>query len=181
MAAFASVELLQDRLQTDFDTLDRARAENLLDSATGIIKREARQFIEQVVDDVEVFPASSSSVLLLPELPVTAVSSVVAGSNPLTLTDDYLVDFTAGLLSVRYPAWLRWQDDVTVTYTHGYATVPDDLVAICVEMAARAWINPRGVLSEQIGTYSARFVNTKPGLVLLEHEEHIVRSYRPRP
>ena len=181
MAAFATVTLLEDRLQTDLDATDSNRALQLLDAATGLIKREARQHIEQVVDDVIVLPPTGTNTLLLPELPVTAVTSVVVDGLTLSAVNDYTVLFDSGVVRLRQPRWRRWLHDTTVTYTHGYATVPDDLVGLCVEMSARAWVNPRGVASEQIGTYSARYITGKPGLVLLEHEEQLVRSYRPKP
>lgn len=177
MASFATSYELADRLQTDFDALQRSQADELLTSTTAMIKREARQTIELVTNDAVTLDASSTRVLLLPELPVVSVASVTVDGVVLTESVDYLVSANGVLASTNR---LRtWRSPAAVVYTHGYATVPGDLKAICIEAAARAWVNPRGVLSEQIGTYSARFVNNKPGLVLLDHEMAIVHSYRP--
>lgn len=180
MARLATAADLEDYLQTTFTAAETLQAETLLDHASGIIRRVAGQDFDQVVDDVVTLPASYTSTLLLPQLPATAVASVVTSGTTLTVDVDYEAVLPAGILRRLKNA--KWAKSVTVTYTHGFATVPDDLVAICTEMAARAWVNPRGLLSEQIGNYSARWgADNVAGLGLNVDERAIVQSYRAVP
>lgn len=180
MAALATVADLEDYLQVDLDATDELRATTLLDLASGLIRRVAGQTFDQVADDQVTLEATYTNRLLLPQLPVTAISSVVTNSVTLTENLHYETVLPAGI--IRRLSTGRWNYPTTVTYTHGYATIPDDLRAICVEMAARAWVNPRGLQSEQIGNYSARWGSTGvTGIGLDEMEEKVIMSYRAVP
>lgn len=175
MAMFASVDDLADRLQTDFDTEDRVRAHRLIEHATGMVQHAARQRFELVTDDEIGLMPTGTRLLLLPELPVVDITSV----NAVGSLDEESYTFTrSGLL---YHNTGRWNTVTTVVYTHGYDPIPDDVAAMVVDIAARAWQNPRSVLSEQIGTYSARYPNNRTGLSLLEDELNLLHQYRPAP
>jgi len=92
----------------------------------------------------------------------------VAVSFPDRSDFEYWVDEDAGLVSIIRSAWF-WEDDVDgasfgrgwrnvlVEYTGGYATIPDDLEQIAIELVAEAF-NARGkdtsLQSESIGSYS---------------------------
>lgn len=178
MTMFASVDELADYLQVDFEPEDRVRAHRLLETATGVIQRAARQTFEAVVADSVALLPTNTNLLLLPELPVTDVVSVTVQGSAMD-SGAYLWT-VSGLLYALLPN-ACWTHEATVVYDHGFAVIPDDIVAITIAMAGRAWQNPRGVLSEQIGTYSARYPNDRSGLILLPEEKELVGSYRPRP
>ena len=180
MVAFATPDDLAERLQVEFDVDDYVRATGLIEQASGLVQRTTRQTITQVVGDVITLPATYTSLLMLPELPVTAVASLVYDGSTWTDGTDYAWT-TSGLIVTagRYAA--IWSRPTVVTYTHGYATVPDDIVSIVIDMSARAWQNPRGVLSEQIGTYSARYPAGQTGLTVMPDEAMLLHQYRPVP
>lgn len=178
MAAFATLEDLAARLQVDLASLNVDAAVLLLDSATGIIKGEADgQQIEQSVDDSIVVQPSRglSSLVWLPQHPVTAVASVTVDGVVLVADRDYT--WTVSGMLWRGGRGV-WASPVAVVYTHGYPTVPDDLRAVCVDMAARAMANPTGSTSIRQGEYSESWNNSDAvGLGLLDYEKTIVRRY----
>lgn len=179
MAAFASTTDLEDYLQVTFDAADNVRAAKLLDHASAVIRRTARQDFDFTSNDAITLQPTGTKILLLPQLPVTAVGSVVMDGITLVDDIDYRVTLPAGIIKHLRK---RWTKPVDVVYSHGYSTLPEDLKAICVEMSARAWTNPRGVISEQIGNYSARWGADGPaGLALDEQEKMTVMSYRAVP
>lgn len=179
MAAFASTQDLEDYLQVTFDAADNVRAAKLLDHASAMIRRTARQDFDFTSNDAITLAPTQTDTLLLPQLPVTAVASVTTDGLLLTEETDYRVMLPAGIIRHLRK---RWTKPIDVVYSHGYTTLPEDLKAICVEMSARAWVNPRGVLSEQIGNYSARWGADGPaGLALDDLEKMTVMSYRAVP
>lgn len=180
MAAFASTTDLEDYLQVTFDATDNIRAGKLLDHASAVIRRAARQDFDFTSGDTVALAPTGTDTLLLPQLPVTAVASVTVDGVVLTTDVDYRVALPAGIL--RRLGAGRWNQPVDVVYSHGYTALPEDLKAICVEMSARAWVNPRGVISEQIGNYSARWsAEATAGMALDDDEMMMVKSYRAVP
>lgn len=109
-------------------------------------------------------PARGSSVFLLPGFPISGVSSVETRCDItwtlLTPDTDYRWN-SAGFVSRTRIAdgtsWGRWWPreigSIRVTYTSGFASIPDSVRAIALGIAARGLSNPLGILSEQIGDY----------------------------
>jgi hypothetical protein len=81
-------------------------------------------------------------VLLLPERPVTAITTVVANSVTLSPSTDYRFTRAGRLISGTLLAiGTDWTYGATVTYDHGYAETTDEYVAVktvCLEVASRA-------------------------------------------
>ena len=101
---FASYSDLEDRLRVTFDAAEQVQATALLDQAEQIIKATAGQTIDQVSNDTVTVYGDGTGVILLPEYPVTAVTSVVDW-DAATLTVD--VDYrwsTLGVLRRLSPA-----------------------------------------------------------------------------
>jgi hypothetical protein len=96
----------------------------------------------------------------LPQRPVTEVGSVVDVNGTdvaYTLAGETL------LLDPTVPDPWAWEPRrspvayVDVTYTHGYETIPEVIVAIVCQVAARAYGSPSntaGTSQETIGSYS---------------------------
>ena len=57
------------------------------------------------------------------------------------------------------PHWGGPSARVTVTYTHGFATVPPSVKAAVLSMAARAAASPAGVRQESIAGYSVTYAD----------------------
>lgn len=154
--AFATTDNLGDVLGVEIDPED-AQAIAALDAATAMIQALTNQTLEQVEDDVLVLDGSGTRALLLPEFPVTEVSSVeldgvaLAASEYQWSADGYLR--RAGSV---WPADLR---NIEVTYTHGYATLPTLIVSMTAKLAARLYQVPASVRQETIGSYSTSYVS----------------------
>lgn len=155
MTSLASVPQLQARLTTDIVDMERALA--LLDDASAVVRGYTGQDFTQATttDRVQV----KRGWVKLPQRPVTAVSAVV-DTNDNTILFEWLsgdrVQIQPNLDEFSNVPWqggLKWVD---VTYTHGYATVPDEIVAVVCQIAGRALgtsPDAAALTSEGIGSY----------------------------
>ena len=98
-------------------------------------------------------------VVLLPERPVTAVTTVKDVSvpdDPYTLADDEWVLRPGGVLESP-----NFGGNIEVAYSHGFATVPDEVKELVCGVAARlTQINEAaasGVMQETAGSESVTF------------------------
>lgn len=180
--AFATYQDLEDRLRVTFDAAEQVQATALLDAATALVKAAAGQQIDQVNNDTVTLYGTGTGVLLLPEIPVTAVSTVVDwDGSTLTFDTDYRWTTQGVLIRLTAATWRAGGHIITVTYTHGYASTPADLQAVTVEAAARAWSTPAGaVKAETIGSYSVTYdtgSTATSGLALTDAERMAVARY----
>ncbi len=172
------------------------RATILLDTATAAIQAYCNQSFTQATTTV-VLPGTFDSRLELPERPVTAITTVKIGDTTLTADSDYVWDGghmlyrgtkVDGVLSVNGPDYLinGWGDwggpgaQVTVTYTHGFAVIPNDIKGVCLALAARSLTSPDGVNSESVGSYSVSYSRTGGAVSLLDEEKALLNRYRRR-
>jgi hypothetical protein len=178
MTMFATVDDL--RLLTQTPTLDEATGEQALTLATALVQSEAAQrFVPG--ESTVVLHAPSGTWLELPERPIVAVSTVratVLGQPALTQPAllpgvHYLI--VGGMLYTAYGGWSRY-GTVSVTYTHGFAVIPDDLRTITLTIAARLVLNPQNVRSETIGSYTYTLSGDTSGLSM--YEKAVARRYR---
>lgn len=197
MAAFCTIADLEAFLQVTIGT-PNASATAAIAAASAAIQNYTRQRIEQVAADVVTLTVEASkSVILLPEQPVTAVASVVEDGTALTVGDHYRWT-SAGILTRVGRGWASGWQDVVVTYTHGYATIPDDLKGVCIRAAARAYQaglraaaagGIAGIQSEQLPDYSVSFtpetasgqassLGASAAPILLPSEKLILDRYR---
>ena len=98
-------------------------------------------------------------IVVLPERPVTAITSVVDVSipdDPYTLESDEYVLRSGGILETP-----NFGGNLEVTYAHGFAAVPDEVKELVCGVAARlAQINiaaASGVQQETAGSESVTF------------------------
>jgi hypothetical protein len=174
MASLATASQLASRLQMD---LDASSANDAVNSASGLVRAIARQQFSLVSQETVILHGNER-VLTLPERP-----AVVDGSNPLTITEvgefggidvpmieDRDYSRIGNELTRGYPWWWNntqrlmgyprtrplgvWAPRVRVTYSHGYATIPDDVVSIVLDVAAVLYDNPTGLRSISIDDYS---------------------------
>lgn len=192
--AFATEAELEAYTGTSIAT-DRATL--LLDLATGAIQGYTGQTISRVTNDEVVLVGNWGSTLTLPERPAVAPTAVAIGDTALTADTDYVFDGrwtlhrgtkVDGVLSVNGPDYLinGWGDwggpgaQVTVTYTHGFATIPNDIKGVCLALAARSLASPDGVNSESVGSYSVSYSRSGGAVSLLAEEQRLLDSYRVR-
>lgn len=160
MADLITQAELEDYLGT---TLDNDRAALATRLASGAVRGYTRQLLDEVEGDIILIDGDGSDIILLPELPVldiTNVDETTGTTSPTTETLDEFEHFEwnrRGLLERIGRPWPKRRRSVEVTYSHGYATLPDDIVAVALASAARVIENPSGVRQESIGRYSYTF------------------------
>jgi hypothetical protein len=172
----AEVDQLASRMQRD---LDVDQATQALTDASTLVRAISRQTVSYVENDTVVL-AGGNRTLRLPQRPV-----VVDDTHQITCTE--LGDFggiTVELVEHRdwerlgeeltrsYPwYWQRqrlmgwpynrpigtWMPRVQVTYSHGYQTIPGDIVAIVLDVAQALATNPDGLRSRTVGGYSETY------------------------
>ena len=191
--AFATETELEAYTGTSIDT---ARATILLDTATAAIQAYCNQTFTQSTTTA-ILPGNLTEKLELPERPVTAVTTVVIGDTTITADTDYVWDGAHtlyrgtkvnGVLSVNGPDYLinGWGDwggpgaQVSVTYTHGFASIPGDIKGVCLALAARSLTSPDGVNSESVGSYSVSYSRSGGAVSLLAEEKALLNRYRRR-
>lgn len=164
---FATASDLASYLQRDFSAAETATAEMLLDLASAAIRDYTGQYISAVDDDIVTLDPPCGSSLFLPELPVTAVTSVVVAGTTLTLGspsnisgyywygDTGIIRFVGRYAGYGY-LWGWAPQSVVVTYSHGYDATPDGVRLVTIEAAAAMMGGgpDAGLKSETIGNYS---------------------------
>lgn len=147
-----------------------------IEGATAAIQNYCHQQLVYLADDVVTLRSRGQDVLILPEGPVTAIASVV--ENGVALVDE--TDYTwepNGLVTRWSGAWRLNSSvygTVVVTYSHGYASIPQPLREVCIRIARRAYqdglrtaamAGVPGVQSEQLPDYTIQYApDTAPGV-----------------
>jgi hypothetical protein len=132
-----------------------------LEAACDVVRDYVSQQLDLVEDDVITIHGTGTRALLLPELPVNAVTTVTVNGAALT---DWTVD-SDGLLWRNSPGWWERGFQYVVTYDHGYETVPAILKRVACQLAAAA-VRPAGVKAESAGPFSVTY-DEGDGLALL--------------
>ncbi|MFJ2515618.1 hypothetical protein ACIPEL_36375 [Streptomyces griseoviridis] len=175
-----------------------AEARMALRLASGAIRNRTKQILSFVADDTVIL-TGGQRVLVLPERPL-----VVDDANPLAVVE--IVDGIGLQIPVvegcdfvrkgselhrgdtwptsRLMGWPQrqrigvWADRVQVTYAHGFMEIPDDLVGICLDLAAATIANPNRLRSEAAGATSVTHtVETFGTGSLTSDHETLLRAY----
>lgn len=167
--------------------LDDAAANLALESASAVIRNFTKQQFTRVVDDVVRLRIIDERELVLPQRPVESVSRVRANSLVLVdwvLSHDRLLR-TGGWRCL--PGTTTYPDPgiVEVTYTHGWAEVPGDVRAVCLDLAAMTVSNPGGLRERErsIDDWTQRDVYAMETLgsgTLSAAHKSILSAYRRR-
>ncbi len=149
------------------------------DAACEIVRTFAGQLFNKVVGGTATLDGTGTDALLLPELPVSAAGTVVitaAGTTTTYGTADYRLNgdgilfagTAIGPLSCAWPSagiWPTGRQNITVTYDHGYDTIPSDVRMVALTLASRMIV--QGVakqenLGDQSITYAAASTELTP-------------------
>ena len=196
MAALATIQDLEDRLGRPLTAEEAARAPALLDDASALIRAFTGQRFDLAASD-EVVLRVQAGIVRLPQRPVIAVSAVVAiggvGMPDITVVGWVFdgvdqVRIGDGSAVINLPEVWRDDDDgypgtYRVTYSHGYATSPADVVAVVCAMVLRTLTAPTaqgGITSETIGSYSYSLKTADTGVAvsLGQPERDALARYR---
>ncbi|WP_162890449.1 hypothetical protein [Streptomyces olivoreticuli] len=170
LPALATVDELAAWMQREPAELPPS-ATLVLDTASAIVRSEARQRFTRGTTTASLFVRSG--VVRLPQLPVLSVELVRAGGRALR-ADEWRLQRDR----LRVP--LGVMDPVTVTYTHGYATVPPDVRAIVLTLAGRVLTNPSDLRQESVGSVNVTYAAETIGASLAPVERDQLARYRPR-
>lgn len=175
---------------------DDAQALLAIDEATAVIKNYCNQKIEQVSDDTTLLDGTGSTKLFLPEIPVSSITSVTV--DDVLLDPTYYALAENGVLWRKYGVWTVGARNISITYTHGYASIPEDVKGVCYRSAARlyqAQLKARrqdfvsGLQSVSVGDWSETYENAggssgesdkgvSAARTLLMSEKDILNRYR---
>ena len=122
---------------------------------------------------------SGTDALLLPDLPVMTAGTVIVNGGTVT---DYMLNGNGILLRGTAgcdprPVWPIGRQNVTVTFTHGYAEVdlPRDVRMVALSIASRLVV--QGVaLEESVGPVRMKYANAATDLT--NGEKMILGKYR---
>ena len=190
---------MESLLQIEITDADKITScERAITEATAAIRNYCHQYIEWVADDEITLDCAGGTRLFLPELPVTEVAEVIEDEEVLTEDDDYKLG-QHGILHRVDCDWKAGIQIVTITYPHGYATIPDDIVGVATRAASRVYqVGLRaadtegvpGVSAKSLGDYAVSFAREVGGGVgeglmgvsgarmLLLSEKDILNRYR---
>lgn len=186
----AEITDLIERLGRDLTDGEVIRSAAVLRDASAAFRRAAgNQIISQETSTISVAPYGGR--IRLPQYPVTAISSVVNTASQAVTFVWYLgwyevvVDSSALLNSWEIEPF-RYSTPtvpVTVTYTHGYDPVPDDVIGVVCSLATRALgqtPDAGGIVQEALGgySYSVGSAAAQGGFGMLDSERAIAESYR---
>lgn len=198
MANFAAVADVENFLQIEITEADEiAACETALTDASAAIRNYTKQYIELVSDDDIVLDVRGGLRIYLPELPVVSVSTVIEDGTTLTADDDYKLG-QFGILHRLDQVWAWGIQILEIIYSHGYATIPDDIIAVCVRAASRRYQAGLkaaedeavlGVESKSLGDYSVSYgseggsagdgiMGASAARMLLLSEKDILNRYR---
>lgn len=186
-SAFAAVNDLEALLRRSFTDEENAAAGIALDLATAAIQNYTRQTLLFVADDVVALRGTYGRELVLPERPVVSVASVSVGSTTIATSAYALVGnslwwgaspLNVGNITTGEGGWGGLASPVTVTYTHGYATIPNDIRGVCLTVAARLMENPLSLTEQSVGTHG-QAADSEGNAVLVYREPLAVGTTLP--
>lgn len=173
MTSLATLEDVEAVLGRDIAGSELLRIERLLEMASRKVRVYTGQTFDVVENDVVALQTDFAGGVRLPQRPVTAVSSVVVLGE--TVDPDTYEWTSQGTLVRTYGFW---SSTVTVTYSHGYETIPADVAQVVAELAAAKLTAPEGnVRSESIGSYSVSYGDS-PATELTDDQRKLLDQYR---
>lgn len=175
MTALVTTSQLASHLQMD---LDASTADLAVNRASGLVRALARQRFDFVSQETVVLKGGER-VLTLPERPavvdtglnlLTVTELGEFGSIDVTLIENQHYSRIGNELTRGYPWWWNstqrlmgyprtrpigvWAPRVRVTYSHGYATIPDQIQDCVLDAAGVLYDNPTGLRSLTIDDYT---------------------------
>lgn len=173
MDAFATKEQMAARSQgtipADHPFLDQALA-----AASTRIRNACRWHVAKLETTVFRRRYGQTEEVWLPSLHIQSIDSVTVDGSALN-----------DLSAVEFDTETGWTNllanTVSVTFSHGYDDVPEDILDLTLQIAARSLGSPLGYTREQAGSVSVSASLTAPGVaggtVLLPHEETSLSAY----
>lgn len=159
----ATLQDLADALQVPLANVPTGSGTLLLETATAVVQAVAGQRIVQVSGETLNVLGTTDSWLDLPQIPVTAVTSVTLDGTALTTGIEATNYKLRGNRLWRTDGWQTYvgqPSDVVVVCTHGYAAGSQDLQlarSAVLSLAKAGFTNPSAVKSESIDDYNVSY------------------------
>lgn len=150
--AIITVEELSAFMGREFSTSEAEQAQALIDVVEGAIESETGVSFTPVTDDVIKIQADGHGIIELKSRPVTNVTSLVDVNGDEI--DYWEFDGLTTIYNL-FPLQV-----VTLTYSHGFSSVPRDIRGVALGSASRVMYNPSGLRQETVGAISV----TYPGI-----------------
>jgi hypothetical protein len=172
-ASLASIEQLSAYLGQPLESND-ASGLLMLQIASGMVRDYLHQQLDYVAGDVVTLDPIYGSYVLLPELPVVSVAQVETWDGTQWNVMDastYTVSRKTGMIAGKPGLGITWPSDPEtwrITYSHGYATIPDGIMGVVCGVAARAYSSPASVTMESMGGYRVQYHMHADGFSPLE-------------
>ncbi|MFD5050872.1 hypothetical protein ACFWMH_10575 [Streptomyces tendae] len=164
------------RLHLKLPTIDADQAARKIAEAETTIRGALEQVIDAVVGDEVALVGNGRSIINLPEMPVTSVTSVTEDGTLLVKGTDYRVN-RHGILTRLCGCW-PIDVDVDVVYDHGYAEVPAIVKQVCLQVAGRGYVRTSTALAaESLGDRSVTYDKDRTGENLSDYERRLLARY----
>lgn len=133
--------------------IDDPRLLHELIEASRRFRAAVRRPITAVDDDRIVLDGGGRTSILLPSAPVRAVSEVLVDGTPAEVewSTDGMMRLKSG---AAFPDRLG---NVEITYSHGFETIPEDIIAVITDVAVGRASTVRGLTSQQVGGISLSY------------------------
>jgi len=157
----------------------------LLDIASDMVRDFLQARLDAVAADVVLLDPINGATVILPELPVTAVTLLETFDGTVWTTADpttYAVSKRIGIIGALPYTGVTWPylpETWRVTYDHGFATVPLSIVGVALGVAARQYNGVNGVDSERLGGYQVKYAIAAEGFSTTEMKA-LARYVNPR-
>ena len=111
-------------------------------------------------------------------LPFATIDALAAWVGQTITPDDSRAAAVLSAASVLVRSEIGRDSDGAYV-SEGWATVPEDVAQVVVQVAARVWFNPQGLVSDAIDDYSRRWDGVgESGVYLTRGERDILSAYR---
>ncbi|KAB8167057.1 hypothetical protein FH609_011685 [Streptomyces sp. 3MP-14] len=120
-------------------TIDAEAAGEVIAAAQATIRAETDQHLDLVADAEVELTGAGAAVLVLPERPITAVTTVTVDGAVLDPADYRWARH--GILTHLTGVW-PLDSAVTVVCTHGWNPIPEAVRLVCRQIAGRAYLAP---------------------------------------
>jgi hypothetical protein len=194
---FVTIAELTDKLGQSAAT---SRGTAVVTAACDMVRTFTEQELYPVVTGgTVVLDGTGTDTVLLPERPVSAAGTVLEGNGTLTLNSDYKLGDNGQLYRVPSVTdsgwgteqlrtyWWPGRQNITVTYDHGYSTVPADLKEVALGMAARLFVDEPvssniSESEESLGQYSTRtrYSTNGAGVDFSNTEKIVLNKYKQK-
>lgn len=170
----ATVAQLEDWLQVPRGSAPENTVSLALDIASDMVRREARQTFTVRTSTLSVRIDDNRIALAGP---VHSVASVEVAGKALSEGSDWELDGDTVCLASPY----HWRDcrRARVTWEHGLAVVPMEVVGLVLDVTARACVNPKNLRQESTGQRSVTFAAETLATSLAQVEIDKLARYRP--